>query len=119
MQPHGKPLDVEVRLGAETRVAGIAFDNPTSLEDMRHSLRRLDGLVAEGLLALRRRLSFEFEFHFESPEDWSAFLERPRAGGLEVDGELLDKGLSALSRGEGGIVAVEEISAGAWDPRIT
>ena len=108
-------MDLEVRLGSEHQSAGLAFDNSSTREDMGASRRTLAGPAAAGLFSLRCELFYKLEFHFRSPEDWSAFLERPRAGGLEADQELLDKALSALAGGEGRIVAIEEVVATAYE----
>ena len=107
-------MDLEVRLGSERRPAGIAFDNPPSREDMRLSHGKLTELTAAGLFSLRHETFYKFEFHFLSREDWSTFLTRPRAGGLEADADLIE---TALSRTDGRIVAVEEIAAGAYERR--
>ncbi len=107
-------MDLEVRLGSERRPAGIAFDNPPSREDMRLSHGKLTELTAAGLFSLRQEIFYSFEFHFLSREDWSTFLTRPRAGGLEADADLIE---TALSRTDGRIVAVEEIVAGAYERR--
>lgn len=105
-------MDLEVRLGSERRPAGTAFDNPPSREDMRLSLRKLTELTAAGLFSLRHETFYNLEFHFLLREDWSAFLTRPRAGGLEADLDLIE---TALSLDDGRIIAVEEIVAGAYD----
>ncbi len=112
LQPHGKSMDLEVRLGSERRPAGIAFDNPRSREDMRLSHRKLTELTAEGPFSLRYETFYKFRFHFLSREDWSTFLTRPRAGGLEADSDLIE---TALSRTDGRIIAAEEIVAGAYE----
>ena len=115
VQPDGRPMNLEVRLGSEPRPAGIVFDDSETLEDMGASRRTLAELAADGLFSFQCEISYRLEFHFESAEDWSAFLERPNAGGLEADQELLDMALSAFSRGEGRIVAIEENLAGAYE----
>ncbi len=103
-----------MRLGSERRSAGIAFDNPRSREDMRLSHRELTELTAAGLFSLRYETFYKFEFHFRSRQDWSTFLTRPRAGGLEADQNMIE---TALSRDDGRIIAVEEILAGAYERR--
>ena len=108
-------MDLEVRLGSERRPAGIVFDNPRSQEDMRLSQRKLTELAAAELFSLRYEAIYLLEFHFLSRDDWSTFLARPRAGGLEVDPDLIE---TALSRDDGRIVAAEEIVAGAYSTRL-
>ena len=112
LQPYAKSMNLEVRLGDERHPAGVALDNANMQEDMRASRRTLAGLSASGLFSLRREIFFELEFHFPSREDWTEFVGRPRAGGFEADHELLD---SAHSRGDGRIVAIEEVVAGAYE----
>ena len=107
-------MSLEVRLGSERRSAGVAFDNPPSLEDMRLSHAKLTELTATGLFSLRYETCYKFNFHFLSREDWSTFLARPRAGGLEADPDLIE---TALSRTDGRIIAVDEILAGAYERR--
>ena len=106
-------MDLEVCLGPERRSVGIAFDNSSSREEMRASRRTLAELCASGLFSPQREIFFAFEFHFRTAEDWSTFLERPRAGGVEADQGLLDMAFSAPSHG-GGIVATEKVVASAY-----
>ena len=110
MQPRTEPMQLEVRFGLRREPAGIAHDSHDAQEDMRSARRTLAELVAAGLFTLRAETACTLEFHFQSVEDWTEFVERPRAGAVEADQRLLDRALSALARGEGAIVASRDTS---------
>lgn len=118
IQPYGKRMGIEVRVGARRRPAGVVFDNATSLDDMRASLRTLAGTVADGLFSPRGEIFFELRSNFESPEDWWEFLQRPKAGGLEADRALLDEALDRLARGENSLFTIEPEVVAAYERRV-
>ena len=89
-------MELEVRLGAERRPAGVALDSVSALEDMTHSHRMLAEMEEAGLFSLQNEIVFLLEFHFLSAEDWSTFLARPKAGSLEADEDLLGRVLSSV-----------------------
>jgi len=67
------------------------------------SRKLLAQLGAEGLLSVRAEQFYELEFHYDSMDDWLDFVNRPRAGAIQVDESLLS---SALERS--GVVVVRE-----------
>ena len=83
---------------------------------MRASLRTLRGQVKQGLFSVSPDIRYRFEYHLDAAKDWTEFLERPGAGGLEADTELLDAAIAALTHGEGRIVVVENDLAAAYRP---
>ena len=98
-------MDLEVRLGSERCPAGIAQDSPAKREDMREALRTVAELVTAGLFSLRNKAVWRFELQFQSPTDWTEFVDKPTCGGVEAEQELLD---TALSRPDGRIILTEE-----------
>ena len=112
LQPHGKPMDVEVRLGDRCHLAGVARDCPTKLEDMKASLATLARSVASGLFSLRNKAVWQFEMHYSSSPDWMEFVNKPTCGGIEADRDLLD---AALSQPGGRIATIEETFAVVYE----
>ena len=72
---------------------------------MKHALRTLAEFAAAGPFLLFRDATWNYERHFESPEDWAECLERPWCGGAETDAALIDAAGSAC---DGRIVLMEE-----------
>ena len=107
-------MSLEVHLGARRLPAGEARETPEKYEDMRQALRKIAELTTAGLFALRRDAMWEFELHYESPEDWTEFHQRPNCGGVDADPELLD---AALVRTDGRIVLTEENLAQVYERR--
>ncbi len=113
MQPLGKSMDLEVRLGSECRPGvGFVFDDAEAQEDVRSSHRTLTALVAEGLFTRRGEAVYLLEFHFHSADDWQEFLTRPKAGSVEADPDLL---ASALVHPDGRIVTTEETTITTYE----
>ena len=99
-------MQLDVRLGGKCpEPLGRAYHSDDTQEDMRSARATLAALVAAGLFSPPAETSCTLAFHFRSVEDWTEFVERPKAGVVEVDQALLDRALSALARGEGEIVA--------------
>jgi len=98
-------MDLEVRLGGERRPAGIAEDDLAKRESMRQALRTVAELTRAGLFSLRNEAVWRFELQFQSPADWTEFVDKPSCGGVEADQELLD---AALSRPDGCVILTEE-----------
>lgn len=105
MQPHPEPMRLEVVLGPCRESLGTAYDSGPGLEDIESARRVLAELVAAGLFSWRAETSCMLEFHFHTADDWTEFIDRPKAGVLEADQRLLERGLAAMARGEGEIVA--------------
>jgi len=105
LQPFARPMKLEVLLGEERHVAGIAEDNEEKRHAMKASLRRVAGLAEEGLFALRHEVLWEFEMIHTAPDDWAEFVNKPTFGRIEADQELLD---AAMSRPDGNIILTEE-----------
>ena len=111
LQPHGKPMPVEVRLGPERRAAGSVSDTEEFHENLKLSHRTLTDVAASGLFSLESEISYILEFHFFSREDWTTFLARPQARSVEADEDLLEE---ALSRDDGSIVVAADTFAWAY-----
>jgi len=94
LQPLGEPIDLGLRQAAEVRGIGSALDIARTRQDMIESQRRLEELVTEGLFFPLQEIPYDFEFHFETREDWTFFLNRPNAGTLDADLQLVELGLS-------------------------
>ena len=105
-------MDLEVRLGGERRPAGIAEDDPAKCENMRQALRTVAELARAGLFSLRNEAMWQFEVQFQSPADWTEFVDKPSCGGVEADQELLD---AALLRPDGCIILTEEDMASVYE----
>ena len=113
MQPLGWSMDLEVRIGSERRPGvGVVFDHAEAREDNRSAYRTLTALPAEGLFTRRGEVVYRLEFHYRSADDWQKFLDRPRAGGVEADPQVL---ASALAHADGRIVATEETTLSIYD----
>ena len=111
MQPLNGAMPIEMRLGDERRPNGTAFDDSTATEDMASSRRVLAELTAAGLFSLQFEIPYEMEFHITSPGAWAEFLERPKAGKVEADLNLLDR---ALMSADGRVIVHETGVAGAY-----
>lgn len=112
LQPYGKPINLEVRLGDERRQVGIAWDSVEKLGNMNASLRELVKSVTAGLFALRHEAHWQFEMWLQTPADWQGFLDRPSFGSVEADQELLD---SALAHPDGYVVTTEDDLAQSYE----
>ncbi len=107
-------MDLEVRIGDDRRPAGIALDDADALEDMKHSHRMLAEMEEAGLFSLQDEIVFSFHFHFLTAEDWKVFLERPKAGGLEADEDLLNRVFAPDGPPDARIVGTEQCVARAY-----
>ena len=105
LQPYSKLSSVEVQLDDRRLPAGWASETPGKYEDMTHALRTIAELAEAGLFVLRSELTWHYELHFDSPEDWAECLERPWCGGGETDAALIDAAGNAC---DGRIVLIEE-----------
>ena len=105
MQPYARPMEVEVRFGADRRTAGVAHDSDAKLEDMRASWRTVADLTAAGLFALRGESTCAYEFHFPGSKEWQEFVEKPNPIAIEAKSALLKE---ALACPDGLIVVTEE-----------
>jgi len=113
MQPLGKPMDLDVRIGPDRRLGvGLAFDDTEAQEDMRSAYGTLSALVGEGLFKRRAEDVYRLEYHFRTEEDWQEFLDRPKADRVEADSVLLS---SALAHPDGRIVAIERTTITVCD----
>ena len=105
LQPYSKLSSVEVQLDDSRFPAGWASETPGKYEDMTHALRTIAELAEAGLFVLRSELTWHYELHFDSLEDWAECLERPWCGGSETDPALID---AAARDRAGRIVLMQE-----------
>jgi hypothetical protein len=105
LQPHAKPMRVDVCVDGETRPIGSARDTEEKQVDMRSSLRTLESLVAAGMFRQLAEGVWSFEMHYTDLGDWRAFVEKPTCGGVEVQQEQLE---AALQREDGRVITAEE-----------
>ena len=98
-------MKIEVQRGDRRTAAGLTWENETKRGEMKASLKVLEGLVAEGLFAVR-------EERYDCAADWAEFLERPVAGPFEADMQAIDAALSAPG---GRVFTTEEDLAVAYD----
>jgi hypothetical protein len=105
-------MKIEVQRGDRRTAAGLTWENETKRGEMKASLQVLEGLVAEGLFAVREERSWRLEMRYDCAADWAEFLERPVAGPFEADMDAIDAALSAPG---GRVFTTEEDLAVAYD----
>ena len=112
LQPYARPINIEVRVGGESRQAGIAGDIAEKLVAMKASLRVVAKLVGSGLYSLREEAEWQFEMQYHSAADWQEFLDRPTCGGADVDQKLLD---ATFAQQDGYVVSTEDDLAQSYE----
>jgi hypothetical protein len=112
LQPYARPINIEVRVGGESRQAGIARDIAEKLVAMKASLRVVAKLVGSGLYSLREEAEWQFEMQYHSAADWQEFLDRPTCGGADVDQKLFD---ATFAQQDGYVVSTEDDLAQSYE----
>jgi hypothetical protein len=87
-------MGIEVCFGRERIPAGQVWDSDDKLYDMRAAFRAVTELAEAGYYRFLRKASCSYEFHHEERKEWLDFAEKPTAGPMKADFDLVERSLN-------------------------
>jgi hypothetical protein len=114
---HPEPEDarVEVRDGDCLTFVG-PYARPAIYQNTFTARDQLAALVAQGLFALERSITFEVLYHFDSVDAWLAYRTE-RGTTTEVDPALLTRAREMLAEASGELLVREQLRATRYRQR--